>query len=76
MSVRLDRELAEVLAKLGTWERKQVLEYARSLEHTDDTPGSSLLEFVGSISEEDLQLMREVIEEEFGSGHALRRAGE
>lgn len=66
MSVQLDRELADVLAKLGTWERKQVLEYARSLEPTGDTPGSSLLEFVGSISQEDLQLMREVIEEEFG----------
>jgi hypothetical protein len=65
MSAQVDRSLAEVVAKLGSREREQVLEYARSLQSHDDLPRPSLLEFVGTISKEDAQLMREAIEEEF-----------
>lgn len=65
MSARVDKGLAEVMAKLGPRERAQVLEYARSLQNHDDLPRPSLLEFVGTISKEDAQLMREAIEEEF-----------
>jgi hypothetical protein len=69
MSARLDRELAEVLAKLEPREREQVLEYARALQDHDDVPTPSLLEFVGCISKEDARLMREAIEEEFERVH-------
>lgn len=69
MSVHLERELAEVMATLGSREREDVLEYARSLQEHDDTPTPSLLRFAGSISEEDAELMRKAIEEEFGMIH-------
>lgn len=65
MSVAVDRELADVLAKLGLRERGQVLEYARSLQDHDDLPRPDLSKFCGVISKEDAQLMREAIEEAF-----------
>lgn len=65
MSARVDRDLAEVLAGLGPQERESVLEYARSLRNHEDLPRPSLLKYVGTISKEDAQLMREAIEEEF-----------
>jgi hypothetical protein len=70
MDAQLDRELAEVLATLGVQERRNVLEYARSLQAVDETPTPSLMDLVGSISKEDLQLMREAIEDEFERVHA------
>lgn len=69
MSRHTDRELEAVLAKLGPDRRKQVLEYARSLQDHDQIPKRSLLDLVGTISKEDLQLMRDVIEEDFGTVH-------
>jgi hypothetical protein len=67
MSVEVDRQLSAVLAKLDPYERRQVLAYARALhDQGDDTPAPSLLDLVGTISREDLQLMQEAIDEEFG----------
>ena len=65
MSGALEKELAEVLAKLGPIEREMVLEYARSLQDhdDDDRPRPSLMEFCGTITKEDAQLMREAIAE-------------
>jgi hypothetical protein len=69
MSVQLARDLTEGMATLGPREREAVLEYARSLQGHDDTPTPSLLRFAGSISDEDAELMRKAIEEEFGMIH-------
>ena len=69
MCPQLERELAEVMATLGPRECEDVLELARSLQEHDDTPTPSLLRFAGSISEEDAELMREAIEDEFGMIH-------
>lgn len=64
-------ELQMVLAKLGPEQRMQVLEYARSLQN-EELPKRSFLDLVGTISKEDLQIMREVIEEDFGTVHGAR----
>lgn len=64
MSAEVNRELAMVLANLGPRERKEVLEYARTLQHDDGGEPPSLLPLVGTISLEDLELMRQAIEEE------------
>ena len=58
----------EVVEQLGTMPQhlqSQVLEFARKLVKTEvkGTPGSQLLRFAGSISADDLQLMREAIEQ-------------
>ncbi len=63
MSENVDLELYAVLAKLDLDRRKQVLEYARSLQDHGEFPKRSFMDLVGTISEEDLQIMREVIEE-------------
>lgn len=67
MNAELDRQLAHVLAKLGPMERKAVLDYARTLQRPDaePEPWPSLMRFAGSISKEDIEVMRQVIEEEF-----------
>lgn len=72
MSRHIDRELQAILAKLGPEQRKQVLEYARSLQDDGEFPKRSFLDLVGTISREDLQIMREVIEEDFGTVHGAR----
>jgi hypothetical protein len=65
MSENVNLELAALLPKLGPDERKQVLEYARSLYKPDDTPRPSLMDLCGCISKEDGRLMLEAIEEMF-----------
>lgn len=72
MSEDVDLELDAVLAKLDLGRRKQVLEYARSLQDPGEFPKRSFLDLVGTISKEDLQIMREVIEEDFGTVHGAR----
>lgn len=72
MSRNVDLDLQAILAKLGPDQRKQVLEYARSLQDHEEFPKRSLLDLVGTISKEDLQIMREVIEEDFGTVHGAR----
>ncbi|HST59735.1 MAG TPA: hypothetical protein VLK84_13620 [Longimicrobium sp.] len=63
MSEDVDLELDAVLEKLDLDRRKQVLKYARSLEDHRPPPKRSMLDLVGTISREDLQIMRETIEE-------------
>lgn len=48
--------------------QEQVLDYVRKLKKAHDSAGSgaSLLDFAGSIPEEDLKIMRKVIEEDCG----------
>lgn len=58
----------EVIEQLGTMPQhlqSQVLEFARTLVKTEvkGTPGQQLLRFAGSIPADDLQLMREAIEQ-------------
>ena len=58
----------DVIEQLGTMPQhlqSQVLEFARKLVKTEvkGTPGSQLLRFAGSISADDLKLMREAIEQ-------------
>jgi hypothetical protein len=65
MSATVDRELTDVLSKLGPWEREQVLKYARCLQAHEDLPRPDLSRYCGVISKEDAQLMREAIEEAF-----------
>ena len=66
MSANVDLELGAVVAKLTADERKQVLEYARSLPtFFDERPSPSVLDLVGTISKEDGRLMLEAIEEMF-----------
>lgn len=73
MSSKLERELEGVLAKLEPDDRKLVLEYARSLALRDrGRANASLRDLVGTISGDDLQIMRETVEE-IRSG-AWRRA--
>lgn len=72
MSGNVDLELQAIFAKLGPDQRKQVLEYARSLQDHAEFPKRSFLDLVGTISKEDLQIMREVIEEDFGTVHGAR----
>jgi len=45
----------------------QVLEFVRALAKTEvrGTPGQKLLQFAGSIPADDLQLMREAIEQDY-----------
>lgn len=72
MNRNVTSELQMVLAKLGPEQREQVLEYARSLQDHGEFPKRSLLDLVGTISKEDLQIMREVIEEDFETVHGAR----
>lgn len=64
MSDKLERELAKVLANLDPGDRELVLEYARSLEgRGHGRSQESLLDLVGTISQDDLEVMRETVEE-------------
>jgi hypothetical protein len=62
----VEKELQDRLSKLDPHAKRQLLEYARTLEtgRPRGTPGSELLRFVGRIPKKDLQRMREVIEED------------
>lgn len=64
MTTKRERELTKVLVKLGPDERERVLNYARSLaERGRGSPETSLLDLVGTISPEDLEVMRETVAE-------------
>lgn len=64
MNTKVERELAKVLANLDLGDRELVLEYARSLERRSRSGSqSSLMDLVGTISQEDLGVMREAVEE-------------
>ena len=58
-------ELLTRLDKLSPMQQKQVLDYTRDLlgEPRQLTPGKNLLQFAGAISPEDLEIMKQAIEE-------------
>ena len=72
----LKQELLEQIEKLTPLQQKQVLDFA--LELTDELskryPGEKLLQFAGTISKEDLEIMKQTIEE--GCGMASLSQGQ
>lgn len=65
MAQTVESELREQLLKLPLEQKQKVLEFTRSLVSTQvhGVPGDSLLRFAGNICEEDLNAMKEAIEE-------------
>jgi hypothetical protein len=66
MSIPTIDEVVEQLKVMPQPLQRQVLEFARSLVKSEvrGTPGQQLLRFAGSIPSDDLQLMREAIEQD------------
>jgi hypothetical protein len=66
MSIPIIDEVVEQLKVMPQHLQWQVLEFVRSLVKTElrGTPGQHLPRFAGSISPDDLQLMREAIEQD------------
>ena len=64
----LKQKLLEHIEKLTPPQQKQVLDFALELtgELTKRYPGEKLLQFAGTISKEDLEIMKQTIEEECG----------
>jgi hypothetical protein len=65
MNTSIINEVVEQLGTMPQHLQSQVLEFARKLVQNEvkGTPGSQLLRFAGSIPADDLQLMREAIEQ-------------
>lgn len=65
MSSSIIDEVIEQLRAMPQHLQCQVLDFARTLVKVEvrGTPGQQLLRFAGAISPDDLQLMREAIEE-------------
>ena len=61
----LKTELLEQIEKLTPLQQKQVLDFALELtgELAKRYPGKNLLKLVGTISPEDLEIMKQAIEE-------------
>ena len=66
------QELLERLETLTPVQQQQVLNYTRQLlgERPKGIPGEELLKFVGTIPPEDLEEMKQAIEEEWGEVRA------
>jgi hypothetical protein len=66
MNIPIIDEVIEQLKVMPQHLQWQVLEFVRSLVKAEvrGTPGSQLLRFAGSIPSDDLQLMREAIEQD------------
>ena len=66
MSDQIIEKVVEQLETLPSSLQQQVLAFVEALKlHTlQGVPGHQLLEFAGSISEDDLQRMRQAIEED------------
>lgn len=66
MSIPIIDEVVEQLKVMPQPLQRQVLEFVRSLVKAEvrGTPGQQLLRFAGSIPSDDLQLMREAIEQD------------
>ncbi|NDJ22380.1 hypothetical protein GS682_12200 [Nostoc sp. B(2019)] len=66
MNISIIDEVIEQLRVMPQHLRWQVLEFARILtkSQVQGTPGQQLLRFAGSIPPDDLQLMREAIEQD------------
>jgi hypothetical protein len=65
MNIPIIDEVVEQLKVMPQHLQWQVLEFVRALVKAEvrGTPGQKLLRFAGSISPDDLQLMREAIEQ-------------
>ncbi|MGD1910860.1 MAG: hypothetical protein ACFB2X_08400 [Rivularia sp. (in: cyanobacteria)] len=65
MNTSIIDELIEQVKTMPQQQQSQVLDFARKLVKTEikGTPGQQLLRFAGSIPADELQLMREVIEQ-------------
>lgn len=65
MNISIINEVIEQLRAMPQDLQWQVLEFARTLakSQVQGTPGQQLLRFAGSIPSDDLQLMREAIEQ-------------
>lgn len=66
MNIPIIDEVIEQLKVMPQPLQRQVLEFVRSLVKAEirGTPGQQLLRFAGSIPSDDLQLMREAIEQD------------
>ncbi len=66
MNISIIDEVIEQLRSMPQHLQWQVLEFARTLVKAEvrGTPGQQLLRFAGSIPPDDLQLMREAIEQD------------
>ena len=64
----LKQKLLEQIEKLTPLQQKQVLDFALELsdELSKRYPGEKLLQFAGTISKEDLEIMKQTIEEGCG----------
>ena len=58
-------EIIKLLETLSLEQQRQVLDFTRGLsgKPPKQYPGKNLLQFVGTISKEDLEIMKEAIEE-------------
>lgn len=65
MEPKMEKELLKQLEQLGPEERRQVLDFARTLAtcKRSGTPGESLIRFGGAINAADLAIMADAIEE-------------
>lgn len=61
----LKEQIVNVVSRLSDQQQQEVLDFVMKLERPKGVPLSSLLDFVGSISAEDLKLMEAAIEEGF-----------
>ena len=70
------QEIIQRLDKLTPMQQKQVLDFALELsgELSKRYPGKNLLQFAGTISKEDLEIMKQAIEE--GCGMASLSQGQ
>ena len=59
------QEIIKLLKTLSLEQQRQVLDFTRGLlgKPPKQYPGKNLLQFVGTISKEDLETMKETIEE-------------
>jgi hypothetical protein len=66
MSTALDQEIHDRVSELEPDQKRQVLDYARALSEAPrrGVPGKALLRFAGTIPEDDIAIMEQVIEEE------------
>ena len=64
----LEQKLLEQIEKLTPLQQKQVLDFALELsgELSKRYPGEKLLKLVGTISKEDLEIMKRTVEEGCG----------
>ncbi|HZS49018.1 MAG TPA: hypothetical protein VFC63_28365 [Blastocatellia bacterium] len=64
MSTSFEKDILDELAKLGSEQQRQVLDFTRALTASPiGRRGEELLTFAGAISTEDLKMMTSAIEE-------------